>query len=371
MKKDRILVIGGGFFGCRLALYAKRVLGFKEAVVVEEAAAIMQRASYLNQARVHTGYHYPRAFTTAYRSRTSQAAFSAEFAPAIAGEFGKLYAIAAIGSKVTARQFERFCTAIGAPWAPARSEQASLFDRRLVEAVYEVSETAFNASILARLLAEEMRTEGVELRLQTRARFDAAAHRTTARPRVTVEDLTTGRVGVEEADVILSCTYGRAAAVGIPLAAEIRCEITEIAMVRPPPELQDWGVTVMDGPFFSCMPFPALGLHSLSHVRYTPHQHWNSKSCPDDPYAVLAAYAKASSTDLMMRDAGRLLPCIARCEPVHSHFEVKAVLVSRESDDGRPILFEPWKGDPRVVSVLGGKIDNIYDAEAALAEVFE
>ena len=39
-------------------------------------------------------------------------------------------------------------------------------------------------------------------------------------------------------------------------------------------ELKNSGITVMDGPFFSVMPFPAKGLHSFSHVRYTPHYEW-------------------------------------------------------------------------------------------------
>ena len=30
----------------------------------------------------------------------------------------------------------------------------------------------------------------------------------------------------------------------------------------------------MCGPFFSLMPFPAAGLQTLSHVRYTPHFAW-------------------------------------------------------------------------------------------------
>jgi hypothetical protein len=45
---------------------------------------------------------------------------------------------------------------------------------------------------------------------------------------------------------------------------------------------------------------------------------------------------------------------------------VKAVLLAREGDDGRPILFEPSTQDPMVVSVLGGKIDTVYDALDAL-----
>ena len=39
-----------------------------------------------------------------------------------------------------------------------------------------------------------------------------------------------------------------------------------------------------------------------------------------------------------------------------------SVLVRNEVDDGRPILFEQHSGLPGYFSILGGKIDNIYDA---------
>ena len=42
-------------------------------------------------------------------------------------------------------------------------------------------------------------------------------------------------------------------------------------------------------------------------------------------------------------------------------FDVKTVLLKNETDDGRPILYQRKPENSRVVSVLGGKIDNIYD----------
>jgi hypothetical protein len=52
---------------------------------------------------------------------------------------------------------------------------------------------------------------------------------------------------------------------------------------------------------------------------------------------------------------------VADSRHVTSVFEVKTVLVKSEGDDGRPILFEPCAGLPGCYSILGGKIDNIYD----------
>ena len=42
-------------------------------------------------------------------------------------------------------------------------------------------------------------------------------------------------------------------------------------------------------------------------------------------------------------------------------FEVKTVLSSNEIDDGRPIVFNKHSEIKGCYSILGGKIDNIYD----------
>jgi hypothetical protein len=44
-----------------------------------------------------------------------------------------------------------------------------------------------------------------------------------------------------------------------------------------------------------------------------------------------------------------------------SLFDVKTVLVENERDDGRPILFHRNHNAPDIYSIMGGKIDNIYD----------
>ncbi|MGZ9190328.1 MAG: D amino acid oxidase (DAO) family protein, partial [Nitrospira sp.] len=134
----------------------------------------------------------------------------------------------------------------------------------------------------------------------------------------------------------------------------------EMALMQAPPVLAGLGVTVMDGPFFSMMPFPARGLHTLSHVRYTPHMHWIDQR-GIDPYQKLSDYDRVTRVDRMVRDVGRYLPAVLETTYMDSLFEVKTVLVKNEGDDGRPILFETHAALPGFYSVLGGKIDNIYD----------
>lgn len=365
------IIIGGGFYGAAIAIYLARERGLKRILLIEREAALLTRASYNNQARVHNGYHYPRSFTTAYRSRVNLPKFVRDWPNAVKRDFTKLYAIARRNSKVTARQFERFCHEIGARIQPAAPAQTALFEPRLIEAVYLVEEYAFDSTQLASWAAAELNACGVQTRLQTRVTAIANG------PQGGLLVTTTPEHGDEiqlTSRLVFNCTYsGLNQLTGdFPgTRTRLKHEITEMALMQVLPALQDLGITVMDGPFFSMMPFPARGLHTLSHVRYTPHLHWHDAQ-GIDPYQKLSDYEQATRVDRMVRDVGRYLPAVLESKYVESLFEIKTILVKNEGDDGRPILFEKHPEMPGCYSVLGGKIDNIYDVWEKLdAESFK
>jgi len=351
------VVVGGGFYGAALAVYlAKRGLG--RIHLLEREGALLARASLHNQARVHTGYHYPRSFTTAYRSRINAPRFLHDWPQAIERRFTKLYAIARRQSHVTARQFERFCREIGAPLEQAPPALASLFDARRIEAVYLAEEYAFDAAVLAGMAARALQDAGVAVSLRSQARQLQADGDAGLRVIVSGEQ---GERSLRTR-YLFNCTYSALNRLaGAPAsAARLKHELTEMALVELPDPLRGLGVTVMDGPFFSLMPFPSRGLHTLSHVRYTPHLHWDDGD-GSAPYERLQQYPRDSRYDRMQRDVIRYLPAMAGARHVDSLFEVKTVLVRNEGDDGRPILFEASRTLPGYYAILGGKIDNIYD----------
>lgn len=356
------VIIGGGFYGAAIAVYLARQRGFKFIQLVEREPVLLTRASYNNQARVHNGYHYPRSFTTAYRSRVNLPKFVRDWPNAVKHDFTKLYAIARRNSKVTAKQFERFCWEIGAKIQPADRALRDLFEPRLIEDVFLVEEYAFDATKLASWAERELKESGVQIRLSTRATAISNGANSTLLVAVQSdrepEELLSSRY-------VFNCTYsGLNQFKGdfLGTRAGLKQEITEMALMQAPPVLQGLGITVMDGPFFSMMPFPARdGLHTLSHVRYTPHLHWNDERGVD-PYQKLMQYDhRETRADRMVRDVRRYLPAVLDAKYVDSLFEVKTVLAKNECDDGRPILFEKHSELPRCYSILGGKIDNIYD----------
>jgi glycine/D-amino acid oxidase-like deaminating enzyme len=336
------LVIGAGFFGCHVALCLRR-LGMGRVLLADREPGLLRRASYVNQARVHNGYHYPRSLATALRSRRNFVRFCNDHPFAIANNFAKIYAIAH-QSHVSASQFVAFCHEIGAPCRDSPAHFRRLFNPELIDATFLAREVAFDAVALARDLAARLHSASVELRLATEARLQTAdaggASVTLGAERLRVRYL-------------FNCTYAALDACGIGLRNVLKKELTEIALIEPPPALARVGITVMDGPFFSTMPFPARACHSLSHVRYTPHAAWI------DPSAAVTR--TQSHVQAMLRDSARYLPPLARARPLGSLFDIKVVLLRTEQDDARPILFEPAAESPRVISILGGKIDNVYD----------
>ena len=364
------VVIGGGFYGAAIAIYLSRQRQMRRVVLLEREPALLTRASYHNQARVHNGYHYPRSFTTAYRSRVNLPKFVQDWPEAVKQDFTKLYAIARRNSKVTSKQFARFCAEIGARLSVAEPGLQALFEPRLIEQVFLVEEYAFDSTKLAAWAERELRDSGVEVRMENNATAISRVEQGGLRVASSDAD---GNLHVDTASFVFNCTYsGLNQFTGdFPgTRSGLKQEITEMALMNMPTALQGIGVTVMDGPFFSLMPFPARGLHTLSHVRYTPHLHWNDKA-GDDPHQKLLHYARDTRVDRMVRDVGRYMPGVLDAQYVDSLFEVKTVLVKNEGDDGRPISFEKHPELAGCYSVLGGKIDNIYDVLEKLdSEIF-
>ncbi|WP_108813241.1 FAD-dependent oxidoreductase [Loktanella sp. Alg231-35] len=348
------LIIGGGFYGCCLALYLRSLTG--RIAVIEAGDQIMTRASRVNQARVHTGFHYPRSMLTAAKSMVLHRRFAEEFPDALISDFRMLYGIARYGSRVPVARFWRNFHDMGAPIAKASVCQQALFNSELVEAAFDCTEFAFDYSVLRQGLMAQIDRHKMDLRLNTEV-VNLTEEKTGVR--VTLTD---GREIT--ASTVFNVTYSHVNRLlrkaSLP-PADIKHELTEVVLADIPTELDGRAITLMDGPFFSVMPYPAEQLYSLTHVRYTPHLNWADTAGTKSPYQIAQSYKGESRAHQMKVDAQRYVPCLANLGIRKSIFDVKTVLQKNEQDDGRPILFQRKPDSSRIISILGGKIDNIYD----------
>lgn len=354
------VVVGGGFYGCCVALHAQRTFG-RPTALVERGASLMTRASFANQARVHNGYHYPRSILTGIRSRVNLPRFVRDFRECLDDSFQMYYAIAKNFSKVTAEHFALFCRRIGAPAEPAPASVRRLFNDHLIDEVYAVREMAFDAEKLKARMEAELADAGVSTFCDTEA-LALAPHGDGLALSCRSDGVEWTAMGAR----VFNCTYSRLNKLLVDSALPpipLKHELTELALIHVPAALQQIGVTVMCGPFFSFMPFPPRGLHSLSHVRYTPHCEWRDSGDGGytDPYAVFTQRPHETRFPHMIRDAQRYMPILADCRHVDSLWEVKTVLPKNDEDDGRPILFVEDAGCRHLSCVMGSKIDNVYD----------
>jgi len=158
----------------------------------------------------------------------------------------------------------------------------------------------------------------------------------------------------------------------IPLY-DIKYELCEVALGKGNKELSKYSFTIMDGNYFSVMPFSPDGVYSLTSVHYTPHETSYDKlphfSCQDKN-------ANCSCNQLRNCDDCKNKPCSKHKEMEilfndyllnkfsfeydKSIFAIKPILKSCESDDARPTIIKKFRSNPTFIACLSGKVSTIY-----------
>jgi hypothetical protein len=350
-------IVGAGFFGLYSALYLAK-LGFK-VEVFERNKEPMMESSTLNQARIHGGYHYPRALQTAGRCRANYSRFVKEFNSAISDPFISTYVIAQ-DSKVSAAKFERFAELIEAPLFEMPKDLWDEFDHRLVEKGWIVEELAFNSRELRDLLQSKLHDYGVVVHFEQKV-MSVNSQKSSRATKETVT-LTMQDGHTREFYGTIIATYGQFLdnQEVCDTNANILFEICELVSISMPKNRQNIAITIMDGPYWSITPWPAYESAALTHVRFTPHVKFSESREAED---FLKSGNFVSRGQLMVLDASRYLPFLLEAQILESKYVIKTVLRKRDYDDARPVIYS---ANERVLSIIGSKIDNIYEFEPIL-----
>jgi hypothetical protein len=355
-NKKKLAIVGAGFYGLYLAQEALKK-GW-QVTIFEANKSPMALSGIFNQARVHGGYHYPRAFITGLQCQNHYMRFIDDFNDSIRQESEAHYAIAN-GSKVSPNRFVRFCNVIGAPLETVSNDLKELYNWNTISAVYKVREASFDASMIQDQLIRSISGLGGEIV------FDS--------PILQVTEHMGGVKIVSENDseffsAAILCTYGFEiiAPIGVSFEGFIEAQICEMVLVELPKELQNINITVIDGPFWSLTEFPSMKTNVLSHVRHTPHRKYSS---PKEANKVLQFNENLISRgSLMLKEASRHVPLMSELNIHKSIWGVKVVPKSLSNNDKRPILL---RNSQKVLSVLGSKFDNVYDAADEVAEFLD
>lgn len=370
MKHYDRIIIGAGIYGLYAAIKSSEK-GFNTLVLEWEAEAVA-RGTYINQARLHNGYHYPRSYSTASKSACYFERFLNDFRECINTDFEKVYAIAKNYSWASGTQFQQFCDNLGVRCEEMPSSK--YFNPCEVEKSFYTHEYTFDAALIKdKMLTELAKASG---QIQYNARIQSIEKEGESFI-VTLE----GNQQLKT-EFILNATYASTNQIHELLGYEklpIKYELCEVILCHVTPELKEVGVTVMDGPFFSLMPFGKTGYHSLTTVSRTPHetsydtlptfscQHQHPTCSPQQlancnhcPWAPKSAFVE------MNQIAKKYLNAQTEIEYVKSIYTVKPILKASEIDDSRPTIIKQYSQKPDFYSVFSGKINTMYDLDEIL-----
>ncbi len=360
------VIIGGGIYGLYLS---KELSKTKKVLLIEIDNTLFGRASYVNQARLHNGYHYPRSIETASIAANYYDKFINDFGDSINDKFDHIYAISKKGSKIDSDQFEKFCTEVGIPFKEIGKD--ILFKTNSVENAYSVNECSFDCNIVKHKLIEDNKSD---IKLNTKIM--------SVQTKKDTYILTLSDGSIIECNGVFNTTYASTNQIIKLFEEELfeaKYQICEMVLCENPKRLNGVGVTVMDGFFFSLMPFGKQNIYSLSSVQYTPHhsvynnlpklscqknnvicnenQLSNCNVCPNKPKTNLSEMTNVVSNFIDNVDINY----------INSIFALKVLNPNADKDDNR-LVYSKYsnKKNPFLISVFSGKISSIYELDGLI-----
>ncbi len=351
IKEYDAIILGGGIFG----LYAAEFLlkKKKRVAIIDINASLFEKASYINQARLHRGYHYPRSVSTAKKTAEYFDKFSKDFSFAVNKSFKNIYAIAESHSYTNSDQFVNFCRYASIPCSPI--DPRPYFNQGVIENAFEVEEYVFDAAKLKAYYLASVNEKNVDIYYDTdifSIEKESGCYRLNAKD---------GRRF--KTSVVVNATYANINKIIRLVKGKtfgLKYEECEVILCRVKGTV-DTAITVMDGPFFSLMPFGMTGLYTLTAVPFTPH---TARTDTTDRVGHMS-----SAWSYMHQLSRKFLSDSFSLEYDSSLFTTKVVLQESEIDDSRPTLIRVHSENPTFISVLSGKINTIYDLVSILESV--
>ena len=370
---DRI-IIGAGLYGLYAALRCARKQ--EHVLVLEADSAPFMRATYVNQARVHQGYHYPRSLSTALKSAGYFERFNRDYGFCVNRCFDQIYATSSRYSWTDGKQFRAFCRAAGIPCEELNPE--TYFREGMCDGAFRTREYTYDAALLRDYMLEKLSEQDGRITVKYSVRI-TEIEKDGGAFRIRTADGETFRAGF-----VLNAAYAGVNQV-LELAGfekfGIKYELCEITLCDAGEKLRDTGFTIMDGPFFSVMPFGMTGIHSLTAVAFTPHatccgalpdfpcmeksggtcsslRLGNCNTCPAKPVSAWPYMANLARKYLLDEYSFTYRGSL---------YSMKPVLMSSEIDDSRPTVIRVYSENPAFVAVLSGKINTVYDLDEVLA----
>ncbi len=352
MIKYDFVVIGAGLFG----IYASIDLNKKgyKVLLVDKAKFPYKKASIVNQARVHRGYHYPRSVTTALASNDFSERFIKDHENLINKEFSHFYGIDKFGSLTNANEFIRFANFLGLDYEEIKITEP--FSNRRLEALFKVQEFSFDPFLLREFYLNILFEKKIETRYST---FIKSAEKGEESWKLNLINHDKKEIFVECANII-NATYSSINEINQIFKfkkIEVITQLSEILFIY----CEDFfskGLTVMDGPYISIMPYGFSGIHSLTSVVYTHHNNFSNFRKKNNNLFI-----PKSNKEKLLKQLRNYFLNDFKIINHGSLFTYKTKLKSSHIDDSRPTNIYKLSEKPGYFQLFSGKISSIYEFE--------
>lgn len=365
MEKYDVIIIGGGIYGIHAAFNDK--FKNKKVLIIEKENDILKGASFINQARLHNGYHYPRSYETAKGASNFFEKCYKEFSFAINKSFDSIYAISNHGSLTDSKTFENFCDNVSIPYKEINKN--IFFKSDTVEKAYITKEYVFDIDLI-----REYYHQKIEKQKNIIIKFKRYIKNVKNDEKKYILYLDNGEV--VSSNIIISTVYSNINYINKLFkqkTIDIKYELCEVQLVEVNEKLKDYAITIMDGPFFSIMPFGKKNIHTLTSVNFTPHEasfsvlpnfscQKENKSCGKSfiNNCNECSYKPKPDIQLFSDLYQKFIKDDFKYKYYDSLFTVKPILTSSEYDDARPTIIKKYTSEPTFIACLSGKFSTIY-----------
>jgi hypothetical protein len=286
-------------------------------------------------------------------------------------EFDQIYATSYEFSYTNGQQFKRFCEISKIPVEEVSPDK--YFKKGMCDSAFKTIEYTYDARILREYFEKKLaETENIEV---VKKAYIYHVDKDDSEFSLSIANY--------EKEVhtsfVLNTTYASVNQVNKLFGFELfkmKYELCEIILCDVNDRLSHTGLTVMDGPFFSIMPFGHTGIHSLTSVSFTPHE-TSFGSLPEFKCQAKNTFCSSemlkncncceckpkTSYDYMNALAKKYLLDDFEISYRGSMFSVKPIMVEAELDDSRPTIIRKLCDSPTFFSILSGKINTIYDLD--------
>jgi hypothetical protein len=321
----KILVVGGGIFGCSVAIELSKS-GF-DVTLIEKSSRLLSKATRYNHNRIHYGYHYPRSKETALQSLDGLVSFLTSYKDSIVTEFPNYYAIAKLGSLVNSTQYKNFCDKVGISYRKG-SPQETMLNREMIEESFMVEEPIYDWEIINQIILGDLAESGTNVLLET--------------------PFTKKHMDYE---FIINCSYSGINEVNeIAGVEKLNFKLQDVIVPTFQYNHPKIGLTVMDGPFCSIMPQgKENNRFLLYHAKYSIIRESMTgqieREC--DIQEVV---------EILKEDSSKYFPFIKEANFGEVWRETRVIPLS--NNDERLSRVITYKENPNFVTVFSGKVST-------------